>query len=150
MSSSINQLSIVDEVTASTFFAVDVQGQDMRVAPAALSTYLDTLSTAATGDFIQYWAPASNGLSVQVNDDSQDVWLVITPSGTRSGLTINLPTLSKCIAGQEFFVSTTANLTTLEVLSAGASVVGHPTTLNASESFRLKFEPVLKTWYRIE
>lgn len=145
----IERFVLVDEVTAATSFAINQNGQDYRVLPAAIKTYLDTLAGTADGPFIQYSAPSATGFSVQINDDDLDVWLVLTPIAGYAAGTLILPTAANATSGQEITVNTTQSVTTLTITGNGASVIGAPTTLAANAFFTLRFEPVLQTWYRV-
>ena len=103
----IERFVLVDEVTAATSFAINQNGQDYRVLPAALKTYLDTLAGTADGPFIQYSAPSATGFSVQINDDDLDVWLVLTPIAGYAAGTLILPTVANATSGQEITINTT-------------------------------------------
>jgi hypothetical protein len=79
------------------------------------------------------------------------MWLALTPTGTIASLTVVLPIGSD---GQEVLVSTTQALTSLTVTGAtvGASpqpVNGAPTTMAANAFFRLRFDGVSSSWYRV-
>jgi len=73
----------------------------------------------------------------------------LTPSGTLAAGTLVLPAVSNCIENQEILVASSQTVTTLTVNVNGASIVCAPTTIVSGGFFRLKFEPVLKTWYRV-
>jgi hypothetical protein len=50
---------------------------------------------------------------------------------------------------QEILVNTTQAITALTINANGATIVGAPTTLAAGGFFRLRFDGVLDTWYRV-
>ena len=87
----IERLSLLDTVTASTYFAVNVNNQDYRTAADTVAQYIQSQGAAGDGK-------------------------------TVTALTINLN---------------------------GALGVGTPTTISSGGFFRLRFEPILKTWYRV-
>jgi hypothetical protein len=149
MSGSINNLPYLDTVTAATSLACNINNQDFQVLPDVLNTYLATLSSTSSGLVIQYSAPSATGFSVQVNDASSDVWLVLTPLAGYATGTLVLPAVAHCTSGQRIIVNTTQAVTTLTITGNGSSVTGAPTTLAANAFFELKWEPVLKTWYRV-
>jgi hypothetical protein len=146
---SIERLSLIDTVTASTNFAVNVNGQDYRVLAGTVSDFVKTAVSAGDGKVIQYAAPASTGFTVPITDSSASVWLVLTPSGTLAAGTITLPAVANCVESQEVLVSSSQIVTALTINTNGANIVGAPTTIVVGGFFRLRFEPVLKTWYRV-
>ena len=149
MGNSISQLTRTDTFDASTLIAVSQNGQDYSVLPAPLATYLESLSSSSSG-VIEYAAPQATGFTVDIaTTDGSNVWLVLTAGANYAAGTINLPDALDSVESQEVRVNSTKSVTTLEVLSSGASVVGHPTTLAVNGYFTMKYEPVLKTWYRV-
>lgn len=146
---SIERFSLIDTVTASTNFAVNVNGQDYRVLAGTVSDFVKTAVSAGDGKVIQYAAPASTGFTVPITDSSASVWLVLTPSGTLAAGTITLPAVANCVESQEVLVSSSQIVTALTINTNGANIIGAPTTIVVGGFFRLRFEPVLKTWYRV-
>jgi len=146
---SIERLSLIDTVTASTNFAINVNGQDYRVLAGTVSDFVKTAVSAGDGKVIQYAAPASTGFTVPITDSSASVWLVLTPSGTLATGAITLPAVANCVESQEVLVSSSQIVTALTINTNGANIVGAPTTIVVGGFFRLRFEPVLKTWYRV-
>jgi hypothetical protein len=146
---SISNLSITDVVTASTRFAIDQNDIDVSVPVGAVVDYLE--SQIATGDakVIQYAAPSATGFNVAVTNSSASVWLVLTPLTGYAAGTITLPAVENSVENQEVLVNCTASVGTLTVAGNGATVVGAPASLAANDFFRLRFEPVLKFWYRV-
>ena len=74
---------------------------------------------------------------------------MLTPASTLAALTIQMPLASTCVENQELLVSTTQAVSSLTVNVNGGAGVGLPTSLSAGGFFRIRFEPVLKTWYRV-
>jgi hypothetical protein len=108
---------------------------------------------SSAGFVTQYSSPNTSPYTVTVAPPTQgeSMWLALTPTGTIASLTVNLPIGSD---GQEVLVSTTQALTSLTVTGAtvGASpqpVNGAPTTMAANAFFRLRFDGVSSSWYRV-
>jgi hypothetical protein len=152
----IERLSLLDTVTASTNFAVNVNNQDYRVLAQSVYDYI----VNATEEFgggdgilgdktIQYFAPSATGWSVAVASESQSAWLIITPTAGFATGSITLPALINVKEGQEVLVNCTQSVGALTVLGNGANVIGAPTSLAANGFFLMKFEPVLSNWYRV-
>lgn len=126
-------------------------GQDRRCSVAQLA---EAMQAAVTGGALltQYHAPAATGWSVTVAPLSagQSVWLLITPTAGFAAGAVTLPALATCVEGQEVLVTCTQAVTALTVAGNGATAVnGAPTTLAANGFFRLRFDAVLKSWFRI-
>jgi hypothetical protein len=79
----------------------------------------------------------------------ENVYLLLTPTGTLAAGTITLPALASAVDGQQVLVSCTQIVTALTVAGNGATVNGAPTTLAANGFFRLRFDGVNNSWYRV-
>lgn len=125
------------------------QGADRRDSVANL---LALATTTATGFQTQYFAPNATGWSVLVAPatSGQKVYLLVTPVAGYAAGTITLPAQASCVDGQEVLVSCTQSVTALTVAGNGATAVnGAPTTLAANAFFRLRYDGVSKSWFRI-
>ena len=145
----IERLSLIDQITASTVLAVNENGIDYRALVGTVGDYINQLGASGDGKIIQYSGPTSTGFTTTITDSSSSVWLVLTPNGTLAAGTITLPAAADCVESQEVLVSSSQTVTALTINANGALTVGAPTTVSAGEFFRLRFEPVLKTWYRV-
>lgn len=147
----INQLTTMDSVSDGDqipFFSTN-NGDARKSSLSTLKTYFQTGITANDDKLTQYSAPSATGFSVQVNNASNSVWLVLTPTGTFATGTLILPTLANCVDRQEILVNSTQIVTTLTINGNGATVTGAPTSLTANSFFRLRFDNVSKVWYRV-
>jgi hypothetical protein len=96
----------------------------------------------------QYSAPNATGFNVQIDSMVGDVHLILTPEAGYATGTITLP-LSP-IDKQSVLVNSTQAIAALTVTpQAGNTVFGQPTTLAANGFFTLKFDALLKRWYRV-
>jgi len=145
----IERLSLLDTITASTYFAVNVNNQDYRAAADTVAQYVQSQGASGDGKIIQYAGPTSTGFSVTINNSSASVWLVLTPNATMAAGTIVLPDVANCVESQEIIVSSSQTVTALTINLNGALGVGTPTTISSGGFFTLRFEPILKTWYRV-
>ena len=143
----INQLNAVDTISAGDLLALYSQnGGDARKMPLSQLLAFVQANTNIEGTKVtQYSAPSATGFTVAITN--ADAWLVLTPTGTLAEGTITLygsPT-DRC----ELLVNTTQEVTTLTVSGNGATVTGAPSTLAANGFFRLRYDAVLTTWYRV-
>lgn len=130
-----------------------VNGRDARCSITELAALV--LANLTGGDVVtQYASPNVSGYSVTVNppDDGTSMWLLLTPLAGYAALTILLP---EGVDGQEVRVSTTQAVTgalTVTGATVGASaqpVNGAPATMTANAFFRLRFDGVNSSWYRV-
>jgi hypothetical protein len=147
----INQLSAMSSLTLGDLMVVfSTTNGDAR--KAALSVLLELIqeNLASSADKVtQYSAPTATAFSVQVTDGADSIWLILTPNADYAAGTIVLPALANCVDAQEILVNCTRAVTALTINGNGATVVGAPTALVANDFFRLRFDAVLDTWYRV-
>lgn len=152
----IERLSLLDTVTAATNFAVNLNGQDYRVLAQSVYDYIVNVNQEFGGGgalsgakALQYFAPSATGWSVPVDSESTSVWLIITPTAGFAAGTITLPAVANAVEGQEILVNCTQSVAALTISGNGGNVIGAPASLAANGFFLLKFEPILKNWYRV-
>lgn len=147
----INQLSAVDEVVSSDQVPIysSENGDARKASMAVLLAFFKGQITANDDKLTQYAAPSATGFTVTINNDSLSVWLILTPVAGYAAGTLTLPAVANCVDRQEVLVNTTQAVTTLTIAGNGATVTGAPTTLAANTYFRLRFDAVTKTWYRV-
>lgn len=130
------------------FFSTS-NGSSRRIAASALKAYCQEGVTANDDKLTQYSSPSATGFSVQVNNASNSVFLLLTPAGTFATGTIVLPLQANCIDRQEILAHSTQTITTLTINGNGSALSGAPTTITAGGFFRLRFDNVNKIWYRV-
>lgn len=140
--------------TASTLQSGDLvpvwsteNGDTRKMSLSQLSAFiLPGTSSEAT----QYSAPNATGFTATVAPpDNVNAWLVLTPAAGYAAGTIVLPAASDSVHGQEVQVTCTQSVATLTVTSSGSTVAGAPASLAANGFFKMKFEAVTSTWYRV-
>lgn len=98
----------------------------------------------------QQASPSATGFNVQINDNSSDTHLILTPTTNFAAGTITLPAIANVIDKQEVLVNCTQQVGTLTIDKNGAvSVTGAPTALGADDYFRLKYDTTTSTWFRV-
>lgn len=150
----IERLALINEPNGATYFAVNLNGQDYRLSITELLDFMqEGLTFPSTGfqDFdTQYAAPSSTGFSVQITDNSRNTHLILTPTTGFAAGTIVLPNVTSAIDKQEVLINCTQQVTALTVNGNGAvAVTGEPSSLAADDFFRLKYDIVTQTWYRV-
>lgn len=149
---SINQLPTVSALQSSDLVPLFSQaiGADTAATLATVLTWLQGELTTGGAHVSQYASPTT-GFSVQVVPfvEGGNTFLLLTPAGTLATGSIVLPSTATSDHGQEVLVHTTQAVTALTVNGNGSAVSGAPTTLAAGGFFRLRFDRVLSSWYRI-
>jgi len=147
----INQLNAVDSLSAADLAVIysSSNGDARKASMSVLAAFIQSLITVSDDKITQYAAPSATGFSVQVNNAGQNVWLVLTPTGGFAAGTLILPALANVLDHQEILVNCTQAITALTINGNGATVTGAPTTLAANGFFRLRFDTITDTWYRV-
>lgn len=152
------RITRTDEVTTGDLFVLyKTAAGDYRGAPAnvVLEYMQDNLVfPTATGvqQFVtQYAAPSSSGFDIAIDPaDGSNVHLILAPTAGFAVGEITLPPIANCIDKQEILVNCTQQVTTFTVDGNGATAVtGEPGQLAADDFFRLKFDDLTNTWYRV-
>jgi hypothetical protein len=147
----INQLTAVDQVVSSDQVPIysSENGDARKASMATLLAFFSGQITANDDKITQYAAPSATAFNIQLNNDVNSIWLVLTPTGTLAAGTLTLPAVANCVDRQEILVNSTQTVTALTIAGNGATVTGAPTTIAASGFFRLRFDDVTNTWYRV-
>lgn len=149
----IDRLQATTELSAADKIALYSSGLGAD-AKATLTTLLEWLQaelTAADDMITQYEAPNLSGFVLQVTPfvAGGSVFLLVRPSGALAAGQITMPAQSASVDGQEVLVHFTQAVTTLTVSGNGASTGAAPTTIAAGGFFRLRYDAVNTTWYRV-
>lgn len=149
--STINQLNAAGNPSGSDLLPIYSQqnGDARKLSLSDFLVWLESQQIATQDNKItQYAAPLAASTTL-FTDNQNGVWLILTPAGTIATATLKLPLVSNVLDRTELLVNTTQTITTLTLDANGGSIVGGPSTLSASGYFRLRFDAVLKTWYRV-
>ena len=152
---SSQQRPVVDSLQSSDLIYVydNLNGFTSVASIATLTAYLNDQISVQDGKVTQYSAPTVTGTLVTLPSNSQSRWLVITPTAAFAAMTIQLPDAAFAVHNQEITATCTQNVTTLTIVAAGATTFGLPTaltTVNGAVSFTVRFEAILKRWYRVD
>lgn len=156
----INELSSLDTLSPGDQLPVYAQsfGDARKSSISVLQQYMQDNLTFPTftgqGEFTtQYAAPSATAFSVTITDgasDNTNVHLILTPTAGFADGTIVLPPVAGVVDKQEVLVNCTQQVTALTVDGNGAvGVTGEPTALAADDFFRMKYDAVTQTWYRV-
>lgn len=152
---SSQQRPVVDSLQSSDHIYVydNLNGFTAVASLATLISFLNGKIVVSDGKVTQYAAPTFSGEQINLPTNSQNTWLVITPTGPFGDLYIQLPDAASSAHNQEITITITQDVTTLDVFSEGGSTFGVPTsvtTVDGAFSFTVRFEAILKSWYRVD
>jgi len=150
----ISNLSSLDSLSASDLLAVwSAANSDTRKASlSVLLAFLQESVQIPSADLTQYESPGASGFNVAIALSEivgQPLYLLLTPDAAYAAGTITLPARALCVDGQTLLVSCTQAVTALTVAGNGATVSDAPTTLAANAFFKLRYDGVNMTWYRV-
>jgi hypothetical protein len=149
----INQLSQVTSLSDGDLLIIwnTGNGDSRKVSVSTLVQFIQGQITADDDQETQYFAPNATGFSVTIAPTvgGNDVWLNMTPAAGYAAGTVTLPPVAECIDQQEVLVTSTQAVTTLTTGGNGSTVNGAPAGLTANGFFRLKFNAINTSWYRI-
>lgn len=145
------QLNAADQVSGSDLLALwsQANGDARKISLTNFLNWMATQQVATQDNKVTQYAAPLTGTTLTVLDNDVSVWLILTPAGTIAALTLLLPNAASVPDKTEILINTTQTITSLLYSLNGGSTVGAPTTLAANGFFRLRFDAVLKTWYRV-
>jgi hypothetical protein len=150
--STINQLSAIapTAVTSSDNFVLysNQNGDPRKLSAANLLEYIRTNLTDP--DYITTISTPGDGFNITVEQDGQDRWALLRPTGALTTGTLVLPAPAVAVDGQRILVTTTLQVATFTLNGNGAtSVYGAPTVLAAGDSFEMKYNTQTTSWYKV-
>lgn len=125
-------------------------GGDVALSLNVLKEWLGlpAASTGVTPLTTQYASPSATGFNVVIAENN--TWLILTPDTAYANGTITLPASAGVDDKSEVMVVTTQQITNLTIDGNGASaVIGAPSSMGASDAFRLRYDAQSFTWYRV-
>ena len=158
MATSINTLTRTDTVTAGDAFPLfkSSAGTTMAAAASVLLAYMQAnlvFTTQGRDAFTtQYASPSTTGFGVTLsdgNDDDSSIHLILTPTATFASGVITYPISTSIVDKQELLINCTQVVTSLVNLGNGATVTGAPASLAANDFYRMKYDLITTTWYRV-
>jgi hypothetical protein len=147
----INQLPLLAQVSPGDQIPVYVpnNGDARRLPISQLLQYFQQTFASPTLATNVYTPGTGFNIAVPTPVADQQ-WMLIQPAGTLALGTVTLPLNTQTPDGTEVLVTTTQQITgfTLAINNASASY-GAPTTLSATDFFRMRFVQATNSWYRI-
>lgn len=146
----INRLTQTDTLSDSDLIPIWANGSTRSVAASSVSAYIE--SKISNGYATQYAQQTADGFTAVVSPpvDGSNVFMILTATVPLTTGVIQLPAPTTLIDGQELLVSCTPSIAAIFVDVNGAlGSVGAPTSLAAGSFFRMRYDLVEQTWFRI-
>ena len=149
----IDQLSQASSISDADELALfsKANGDTRKVTAPQLADYLLQTIEGAPDETIYSMAVDGNSFTVVVLPATPggSAWALITLSIPAPAGTIILPGIDDRAHGQEVLVTCTQAVAALTIAGSGAAVAGAPANLAANGYFRMRFDSISSTWYRI-
>jgi hypothetical protein len=132
------------------FLYSQTSGIPMAATMATFAAYIDTLTTPQSQFAQTFFVPTvGQTITAPVNGNSQ--WLILMPAGTITGITLLLPTAGVAIDGQEIIITTTQQITSLNMSTTGTTAInGTPTgAFTDSSPIKYKYCGALNIWFKV-
>ena len=146
----INQLPTASVLTGGDLLPIysSQNGDARKLSLSSLISFFQTTFTNTT--FIENRNTPGDGFSIELLQDGQYAWLKLFPTTALATGTIILPGPNVAADGQEILVTTTLQIASFTVNGNGASAVyGAPTVLAAEDSFKLKYDLLTTSWFKV-
>ena len=115
------------------------------------STILDGITTGSSSSplpVVQRYNPTAN-FTLIVENHAAGTYLLLNPaSGIDSG-TLTLPINVEVVDQQQIMFSCSQQITNLTINGNGAAVIGAPNAIAATAFFKLQYDQLSGTWYRV-
>lgn len=97
---------------------------------------------------IQHFNPTTN-FTLDIENSEVGTYLILNPTTGLSTGSIKLPERYSVQDAQELAVTCSQQITNFTIDGNGALVVGAPNAMAASGFFKLKYDKLSNTWYRV-
>lgn len=116
-----------------------------------LAAYIQTLNEGEPDTTIYSLGATGNSVTVAALPPAPGagVWVQLTLNAPSSSVTVILPGADDRALDQEVLVTCTQAVSSVTVNGNGGIVLGAPTSLSANGFFRLRYDNISNTWYRI-
>jgi hypothetical protein len=147
----IYQLPLAAQVSPGDQVAIYTpqNGDARRLSISALLQYFQQTFASPTLATNVYTPGTGFNIAVPTPVAAQQ-WVLIQPAGTLATGTVTLPLNTGTPDGTEVLITTTQQITSFTLALNGATAAyGAPTTLSATDFFRMRYVLSTNSWYRI-
>ncbi len=117
----------------------------------AVSAFVEAVKNLlpSQNQITQYANPTASAFSVKISNTPFNLWLILAPTGAFAAGSIVLPSIEYLTDKQEILVNCSQPVTALTIDGNGASISGAPSSIAAFSSFKLKYDIISNTWYKV-
>lgn len=151
MSSRPNQTDSI--IAGDQFIIFSANNADYRAVPTDVMSQwvkdqIPSTSTTALSMVVQRYNP-NEDFFLEVENNESGTYLLLNPStGIGSG-TLKLPTAAEVNDKQQIMFTSSKQITNLTMNGNGAVVIGAPNAIAATAFFKLQYDKLSGTWYRV-
>lgn len=147
------RLNITDKIGDSDSVVIwSANNQDFRGVPVDLLVEKIKEDLPQHVDYprmhIQHFNPTTN-FTLDIENSEVGTYLILNPVSGLSTGSIKLPERYSVQDAQELAVTCSQQITSFTINGNGALVVGAPNALAANGFFKLKYDKLSNTWYRV-
>lgn len=114
------------------------------------TTILDGVVTTNTSALpvVQRYNPTGN-FTLIVENHTAGTYLLLNPASGITNGTLTLPLIVDVIDQQQIMFTCSQQITNLTINGNGAAVIGAPNAIAATAFFKLQYDQLSGTWYRV-
>lgn len=115
------------------------------------STILDGITTGGSSSplpVVQRYNPNAD-FTLVVENHTSGTYLLLNPSTGIANGTLTLPINVEVVDQQQIMFSCSQQITNLTINGNGAAVIGAPNAIAATAFFKLQYDQLSGTWYRV-
>ena len=153
-SSMSNRLNTTDKIEAGDQVVIfknncgDFRGSPLDIFLAWILENLPETPSSSTSPIVQHFNPNAD-FTLDVENHVEGTYLLLNPStGIANGI-IKLPVSAEVVDKQIVIFSCSQQITNFTVDGSGAAVKGQPNAIHATGFFKLQYDKLSGTWYRV-
>lgn len=97
---------------------------------------------------VQYYKPTGN-FTLNVENYPEGTYLLLNPTIGITNGTLVLPSNADIVDQQQILFTCSQQITNLVINGNGANVIGAPSAISATAFFKLQYDKLSGTWYRV-
>lgn len=144
------RLNITDHIGPNDSVVLwSANNQDFRGVPLhVLKEEIKVEQGGQSSLLVQHFNPNAN-FTLNIENNEVGTYLILNPSVSITTGSIKLPERYDVTDGQVVLVASSKVVTGFSIDGNNALVIGAPTTLAAGGFFKLKYDKLSNTWYRV-
>lgn len=151
MSSRPNQTDSI--IAGDQFIIFSANNADYRAVPTDVMSQwvkdqIPSASSTTSSMIVQYYNPNAD-FTLPVENHASGTYLLLNPSIGIANGTLTLPSNAEVIDKQQIMFSCSQQISNLTINGNGAAVIGAPNAIAATAFFKLQYDQLSGSWYRV-